>query len=368
MITGLGSGRDLASGKKGAFYNTLEEFHKYWERIDIIVPKTRGISSGVKTIFDNVHIHISSWPLILHPIFFLKKGLEIYRKQKFDLMTVNDFPPFYNGIGARLLWQKIKVPYILEIHHIPGYPRVADMKERVYRWLTKIFIKFDASKAKAVRVVNKKQVPDFLKGAGVEADKIKYISSMYIDLDKFKKIDKEKKHDLIYVARIEKNKGIFKLIDAIDKIRAEKPNISLLIVGRGNLESAVRKYIKEKELEENIHLAGWVDDLACVYNSARIFVNPSFNEGGPRVALEAMACGLPMVTTRVGLMIDIIEDRTNGLFVDWDSGDMAEKILELINNEEMMRRFSDINIGIVKKFEKSKSVENYANEIKDVIT
>ena len=67
-------------------------------------------------------------------------------------------------------------------------------------------------------------------------------------------------------------------------------------------------------------------------------------------------------------MIDIIEDRTNGLFVDWDSEDMAEKILELINNEEMMRRLSDINIGMVKKFEKSKSVENYANEIKDVIT
>lgn len=41
MITGLGSAKDLASGKRGAFYNTLEEFHKYWERIDIIAPKVQ---------------------------------------------------------------------------------------------------------------------------------------------------------------------------------------------------------------------------------------------------------------------------------------------------------------------------------------
>ena len=355
----------LAQGKKGAFYNTLEEFHKYWDRIDIITPKT---DQKIDNIFGNVFIHSPRKSKIFQPWFIKEKGKEIHKKEKFDVITVHEFPPFYNGIGARLLWQRIKVPYILEIHHIPGYPKPADIKEKIYRWITKFFIKFDASKAKVVRVVNKKQVPDFLERAGVETEKIKYISSMYIDLDKFKKTDAEKKYDLIFVARIEKNKGIFKLIDAVDRVRAKKPNISLLIVGKGNVEDAARKYIKEKELEENVHLAGWVDDLVSVYNSARIFVNPSFNEGGPRVALEAMACGLPMVTTRVGLMIDIIEDRTNGLFADWDSGDMAEKILELINDEEMMRRFSDINIGMVKKFEESKSVENYANEIKNVIT
>src|SRR3989344_493288 len=133
MITGLGSARDLASGRKGAFYNTLEEFSKYWTRIDIICPKKNNINSGnskletlnskqiqsanwrtksqIINLFGNVYVHISPWPLIFHPFWFLKKSLEIYKEQKFDLMTVHEFPPFYNGIGARLLWWKIRVPY-----------------------------------------------------------------------------------------------------------------------------------------------------------------------------------------------------------------------------------------------------------------
>src|SRR3989338_10682592 len=175
MITGLGSAKDLASGKKGAFYNTLEEFHKYWERIDVIAPRDKKQTQREKILFGNVFIHISPWPLIFHPFWFLKKGLEIYKEQKFDLMIVHEFPPFYNGIGARLLWQKTRVPYVLEFHHISGYPKAANPKESVYRILMGWLIKFDASKATAVRVVNQKQTLEFLVKAGVPENKITYI-------------------------------------------------------------------------------------------------------------------------------------------------------------------------------------------------
>ena len=89
-------------------------------------------------------------------------------------MTVHEYPPFYNGIGARLLWQKIKAPYLLEVHHIPGFPRAANLKEWLYKCLTGIFIKLDSAKAKAVRVVNKKQVPNFLARVGIPESKIIY--------------------------------------------------------------------------------------------------------------------------------------------------------------------------------------------------
>src|SRR3989344_9212237 len=101
MITGLGSAKDLASGKRGAFYNTLEEFHKYWDRIDIIIPRVKDVQAI--ELFGNVHLHISSWPLIFHPLFFVKKGIGLHKRYNFNLMTVQDFPPFYNGIGADLL-------------------------------------------------------------------------------------------------------------------------------------------------------------------------------------------------------------------------------------------------------------------------
>ena len=232
MITGLGSVEGLVSDKKGAFYNTLEEFHKYWERIDIISPKVRGHSSGVKNLFGNVYVHISPWPLIFHPLWFLKKGIEIYNEQKFNLMTVHEFPPFYNGIGARLLWQKIKVPYILEIHHIPGYPESSGSKEEIYRSLFKLFIGYDAKKAKAIRVVNQNQVPEFLVEAGVPKAKIVYIPSLYIDLDVFKPMNLTKEYDLIFIGRLESNKGIDLLIEAFRLL-----NTKLLRVGDGSLKN-----------------------------------------------------------------------------------------------------------------------------------
>ena len=99
MISG---DRSLAVGKRGAFYNTMEEFHRYWDRIDIIVPKTTNYKLKTINYFDNVFIHSSPWPLIFQPWWILKKGRQIFREQSFDLITVHEYPPFYNGIGARI--------------------------------------------------------------------------------------------------------------------------------------------------------------------------------------------------------------------------------------------------------------------------
>src|SRR3989344_5835357 len=115
MLTGLGSATDLASDKKGAFYYTLEEFHKYWDRIDIVAPRVRGIPAGEKIFFGNVYLHVSGLPLFLHPFYFIWKCLQLHKTQKFSLMTVQEFPPFYNGIGARIIHALSDLPYILEI-------------------------------------------------------------------------------------------------------------------------------------------------------------------------------------------------------------------------------------------------------------
>lgn len=370
MITGLGSAKDLVSDKRGAFYYMLEEFSKYWDRIDIISPRARGVDSGVKVIFGNVFIHISPWPLVLHPFWFLKKGLEIYKEQKFDIMTVQEFPPFYNGIGAKLLWNKIHVPYILEIHHIPGYPKAASFKERLYGFFMRCFIKYDAFTAKVVRVVNQHQVPEFLIQAGVSKEKIVYIPSLYIDLETFQPLSVEKKYDLVFTARLEKNKGIHLLLRAIKNVKLQNPNVKLLIIGSGPLKGEIQKYIRGYKLENNVFLSGWLETLGYVaqaYNSASIFINPSFNEGGPRVVLEAMACGLPVITTPVGAMPDIIKDGESGLFIDWNPADMAQKIWLLLNNVELQKKFSLAGIELVKQFERKSAIKNYAEKTRSFI-
>jgi glycosyltransferase involved in cell wall biosynthesis len=362
MITG---DRSLAEGKRGAFYNTLEEFHKYWQRIDVICPKISDKRQEVKEIFGNVFIHASSWPLILQPYWILKKGWEIYRVHKTDLMTVHEYPPFYNGLGARLLWNKTHLPYVLEIHHIPGYPRAANLKEKFYAWLMRIFIKYDSSVAKAVRVVNQKQVPEFLINTGVPKEKIVYIPSFYIDLEVFRPFNSPKKYDLIFVGRLAKNKGMDLLLEAVKKLSA-----SAIIVGDGPLKENLKLKIENLKLHDNVVFHGWAKDsteVAKLINESKILVMSSYNEGGPRIVLEAMACGVPVLATPVGIVPDIIEDGRSGRIIDWSMEDIARKAGELLRNRTEYEKYQYAGLEITKRFEKKKAIQNYAEKLHDLI-
>lgn len=367
MITGLGAIESLARGKKNALYSTLEEFHKYWERIDIVAPRANGKKSEV--FFGNVHIHYSPLPIIFHPIFFIFKSISIYKIIHFDFMTVHEFPPFYNGIGARIVSWLTGVPYILEIMHIPGVPRAINIKEKIYSKLVKWFIAIDASSARAVRVINQKETKDFLIKAGVPALRIHYIPAFYIDLDIFKPEVTAKKYDLVYAARLERNKGIINFLQAVSVLKEKKPDLKICIIGDGPLRSDIESYINQHQLKECVELAGWLDgpqDVAKLFNQSRVFVNPSLNEGGPRVALEAMACGLPVVTTRVGVMLDIIKDGENGLMCDWDSQSMAGTILKMIDSSELQKKCSEAGISLTQQFERTLAIKNYAEALNNL--
>jgi len=357
----------LAQGKKGPFYYLLEEFSKYWERIDIICPKT---SQKIFNVFGNVFIHSSNKSRILQPWFILKKGTELYKEQKFDIFGIHSYPPFYNDIGGCWLHDKIKTPYVLEVMHIVGYPRAGNLKEWVYKILNRLFIKYSARKAEMIRVINQVQVPEFLKKAGVNREKIKYVPAFYIDLDIFKPQNIEKKYDVVFSGRMAKNKGINLLLKAIKKSKTQIPNIKLIIVGSGPLEIRIKSYIKKNRLENNVIFAGWLpgtEDVARAYNQSEIFVMPSFNEGGPRVNLEAMNCKLPVITTRVGLMLDIIEDNKNGFFVDWNVDDISEKIILLLKDENLRRKIAENGYNLVQQFERKKAIKNYAEAYQNLL-
>lgn len=367
MITGLGSAEDLASDKKGAFYYTLEEFHKYWDRIDIIVPR---VKNPVKNIFGNVFIHSSPWPLLFHPLFFVYKILKLHRKIKFDLMTVQEFPPFYNGIGAWIVSVFAKIPYVLEIHHIPGYPKAGSIKEKIYKLLMSLFIGFDARRARAVRVVNQKETPDFLIKAGVPSGKIIYIPSVYIDLSVFKPMGLPQKYDLIFVGRLVENKGIGLLFNAVSILKIKNEKLKVLIVGNGSLENDLRLKVKNLKLQDNILLYGRAKDsseIAQLLNESKIFVMPSYNEGGPRVVAEALACGIPVLATSVGIVPDLLKNGCGGEIIAWEADDIAQRALGLLNNSDKYKKYSDSGLEIVKQFEKKVAIKNYADKLKEII-
>ncbi len=326
----------------------------------------------ISNLFNNIYIHSSPWPLILQPFWILKKGIELYKEQKFNLMTVHEYPPFYNGIGARWLWNKIGIPYVLEIFHIPGHPKAVDLKEAFYKKFSRIFLKFDSSKARAVRTMNQKQVPDFLIKAGVPKEKITYIPAIYVDLDIFKPMDLEKKYNLIFIGRLAKNKGLNLLINAFKILHSTYYllNSKLLIVGGGPLKDSLKSKIKSLKLENNIIFYGWAKDsqeIAKLLNQSKILVMPSYNEGGPRVIIEAMACGIPILATSVGIVADIMKDGQFGRLIDWNPKDIAEKAESILVNESEYQKYRETAVEMAARFKKKSTIRNYAEKLQELI-
>ncbi|MEK7124963.1 MAG: glycosyltransferase family 4 protein [Patescibacteria group bacterium] len=359
MISGYGATNLHA---KGAFYNTLEEFHKHWERVDIICP--RGSARGQTTqYFGNVFVHESPWPIFLQPWFIARKGTELHQTHRFDLVTAHEYAPFYNGWGAYKLSKRIHVPYALEIMHIPGYPRAATLKESVYRFLTGLVVPYESRAAQGVRVINEHETPHFLKRSGVLPKKIFYAPAFYIDMSVFHADGAEKKYDCIFIGRLAVNKGIDLFLDAM-----KLGGFRALIVGDGPLKEHVRARVQVEGLSDRIIMHGWASDsteVASLINQSRILVMTSYNEGGPRVVLEAMACGVPVMATRVGIVRDVVPTARQ---CDWIADDIARKATLLLGDCELYERARTDGLETAKRFEKTDAIRVYADELKKVVT
>jgi len=354
MITG---DRALASGKKSAFYNTLEELRKHFDRIDIICPKIGGTSEKNLHPFENVFIHPSLLPLIFQWLWIYREGNKIISEHHSSIMTVHEYAPFYNGIGARLLHYKTRIPYILEIMHVPGVPCTSGIQERFYRWLTHTMIAWDAQSAKAVRVINQRQTPDFLIGAGVPREKLIHIPAFYIDLDIFKQLETSKQYDVIFIGRMANNKGLDLFLDIV-----ERSKFTAVCVGDGPLLSWACAEASRRKLK--IYFAGFAKDsaqVACYINESRLLIMSSLNEGGPRVVLEAMACGVPVVATPVGIVQDVLLSECIGT---WDANDLYERVQNILGDKQLYERICAHGLATVQKFERAKSIAEYADFIK----
>jgi glycosyltransferase involved in cell wall biosynthesis len=146
------------------------------------------------------------------------------------------------------------------------------------------------------------------------------------------------------VRRLVYKNGIDTLIDSAKIAVKKNPKLVFLAVGTGPDFNAVKAKIEQLQIKNNFKLAGFVsdEDLPFYYNAADFFVLPSKSgEGLPLVALEAMACGLPVVATKVGGISEVIT-RDYGKIVPPDNPHaLADAVLEFSHRE-----FSTLKTGL----------------------
>jgi len=153
---------------------------------------------------------------------------------------------------------------------------------------------------------------------------------------------KKKKYLSITVGNLIEQKGHLFLIDAAEKVIKERQDILFLIVGDGKLKDKLADQIKEKGLQEFVHLTGKRPDIPELLSLSDIFLLSSLWEGLPIVLLEAMAAKTAIIATDVGGNAEVIKDGITGMLIPAkDSQIIADKVLELIDNLDHQKQLSD---------------------------
>ncbi|WP_315854176.1 glycosyltransferase [Gemmata palustris] len=118
------------------------------------------------------------------------------------------------------------------------------------------------------------------------------------------------------VGRLSPEKGFDVLIRAIGALVAQGRDVRLVIVGEGDERAKLERLVRELGLGERVRLAGWQADVRGYFEAMDVFALSSLREGLPNVVLEAMALGVPVVSTRVNGVPRLIQDGQNGALVD----------------------------------------------------
>jgi glycosyltransferase involved in cell wall biosynthesis len=368
MISG---DRQVAVGETGPFHALQREFSRHFERIDVICPKPAKTPT-VTTIFGNVHLHPASVKRTGMVRFVFEKGRELLGEHGATLITSHDYGWFYNGIGAAKLSKATGVPYVSELHHVPGHPVAADMRERFDKRVAKAYVRFATPRVKAFRVVNQIEMPELLRAWGVPDEKILVLPSLYIDLATFRLHEPRPpiEFDVCFVGRMVNNKGLDRIVDALALVGRGSEPPSALFVGKGPLLAATRERVRKRGLESRVRFVEWVAnpaDLADIYRRSRVVVCASTCEGGPRFTVEAMACGTPVVSTRVGVMGEILRSGENGECVGFDTASLAAGLKSVLGDETRRQRLGLRAARDVQRFEYTRSVQNYANGLKALV-
>lgn len=147
--------------------------------------------------------------------------------------------------------------------------------------------------------------------------------------------------DLLFLGRLGERKGSYDLLAAVARLPDNAADgVRLLMGGDGALE-AMRKRAEALHLGDKLHLLGWVggQDKQALLASAWAYCLPSYNEGLPMSVLEAMAAGLPIISTPVGGIPEAITDGVEGFLVEpGDADHLARCIASLVGDEALARR------------------------------
>lgn len=310
------------------YFRPQPEKYEEQEGIKVYYPRFISIPGMFKSL-DGFFMALGSW--------FLLREI----KKQFDFNLIDAHFAYPDGYAATLLgkWFKVPVTITLRGTEVP-LSKLSGRKNRMMKALK--------NASKIFSVAN--SLKDHVVQLGADREKIEVVGNG-VDTHKFYPVDKDLARQQLNVSKSAKviisvgglvdRKGFHRVLDVMPELIKKIPNLMFLIVGgdspEGGIRSRLEAQVQQLNLQEHVRFLGTLPsaELKIPLSAADVFVLATANEGWANVFLEAMACGLPVVTTDVGGNNEVVNDSKLGVIVPF--GD--SRTLELALSEAMERQW-----------------------------
>jgi glycosyltransferase involved in cell wall biosynthesis len=166
---------------------------------------------------------------------------------------------------------------------------------------------------------------------------------------------------IVYVGRLEEQKGLDRLFLALPNVFAKIPLHDLLVAGEGELHDTLKRMAERLGVSDRVHISGWQSDVPSILRAADLLVLPSKWEGMPNAILEAMAAGKPVVATLAEGVSELLGTRENPqtLPLGCSSQDLAARIIEIVRNPLLV---NDLGKENQRRAEQAFSLDSMVNQ------
>ena len=308
-------------------------------------------------------------------LFTLRGALNLFkfiREYKFDVIHAN--AGIIPNILGKLLGVRVNIEIKHGIHYTDEVLRKLPFKKKIQEWIKQFFVDYFIA-------ISNNDKERMVKYFFLEEEKIKIIYNG-IDINfllpyrKILNLEKETSKTLITIGnigRITFLKGHDVLIEAFYKLATIRQNVKLVIVGTGENEPEIKKLIEMKGLTDKVILKGYKTNIFDYLNTFDIFVLTSRYEGVPYVILEAMSIGVPIISTKVGGIDNILEDGKTALLVEKENiVKIFEAMLKLVDDPLLRYKLASNSIEEVKNYSISKMVSEtsalYLSKCKNILS